>query len=125
VLARSLLMQNRLSDAQAAIAAARQRVAQSHNRDARIYVAIADARIRAASGKTAEAARLLENNLRQAQEAGFAGLQLDARLALAEAEIRAGNVIPGRTRLEALERDATAKGFVLIARKAAAAITRI
>ena len=125
VLARSLLMQNRLSDAEAAIAGARQLVVQSHNRDARIHVAIADARIRAASGKTVEAARLLENNLRQAQKAGFVGLQLDARLALGEAEIRAGNVIQGHTRLEALERDATAKGFALIARKAAAAITRI
>jgi serine/threonine protein kinase/tetratricopeptide (TPR) repeat protein len=122
VLARSLLMQNKLSDAQAAIAHARKLVAQSHNRNARIYVAITDARVRAASGKTAEAVKLLTQSLHQAQEAGFVGLQLEALLALGETELRAGNLIAGRTRLKALERDATRKGFVLIARKAAATI---
>lgn len=44
------------------------------------------------------------------------------QLALGEIEMKSGKAAAGRARLEALEKDATAKGFLLIARKAAAAL---
>jgi tetratricopeptide (TPR) repeat protein len=122
VLARSFLAQIRLSEAQTAIARARNLLAKSRNRDARIYVSITDARIRAALGKTVEAVRLLENTLRDAQKAGFVGLQFEARLALGEVEMKSGKLPAGRARLEALQGEANTRGFGLIARKADAAI---
>jgi len=47
--------------------------------------------------------------------------QLDARLALGEIEMKSGQTASGRVHLQALEREAHAKGFELIARKSAAA----
>ena len=124
VLAGSLLAQMKLSEAEIVIASARKLVSRSGNRNARIYVAIADARIRAASGKNDEAKKIAAVSLRDAQEAGFVGLQLEARLALGEIEIKAGNFAAGRARLEALERDASTNGFALTAHKAEVAIKR-
>jgi hypothetical protein len=51
-------------------------------------------------------------------------VQLEARLALSEVEMKSGNTAVGLIHLRALERDATARGFLLIARKAAAAARR-
>ncbi len=47
--------------------------------------------------------------------------QSSDRLALGEIEMKSAQTAAGRARLEALEKDATAKGFLLIARKAALA----
>jgi hypothetical protein len=49
----------------------------------------------------------------------YFGYQLEARLALGEIETGAGKIAAGRARLTALQKDAAAKGFLLIARKAA------
>ena len=48
--------------------------------------------------------------------------ELDARLALGEIEMRSRQTAAGRARLEALEKDATGKGFLHIAQKASAAM---
>jgi hypothetical protein len=68
-----------------------------------------------------EAANNLEAVLEQAKKTGFLGYELEAGLALGEIETQSGNVARARTRLEALERQAAARGFGLIARKAATA----
>ena len=52
------------------------------------------------------------------------GYQLEARLALAEIEIQSGKCNAGRSLLAALEKEAKAKGFALIARKAGFAIAK-
>jgi len=46
---------------------------------------------------------------------------LDARLALAKTEMKSGQIIAGRAHLTAIEAYAKAKGYNLIARKAASA----
>jgi hypothetical protein len=56
---------------------------------------------------------------RLATKHGFVPEQLEARLALGEIEMKSGASDAGRARLAALEKDAQAKGFLLIARKAA------
>ena len=76
-------------------------------------------RIRAALGKPAEARTALEATLAEAKENGFVRYQLEARLALGEIELKSANPTVGRTGLTALEKDADAKGFYLIARRAA------
>ena len=46
------------------------------------------------------------------------GLQFEARLALGEIEMKSGDRAAGQARLEALEREVTARGYGLIASKA-------
>jgi predicted SPOUT superfamily RNA methylase MTH1 len=89
--------------------------------DVRLNYAIAAARIRGLSGRVAEATRSLEASLAEASKHGYVGYQYEVRLTLGELEMKSGNAISGRTRLDALEKDARARGFLLIARKASAA----
>jgi hypothetical protein len=49
------------------------------------------------------------------------GVALDADLALAEIEIASGQAVDRRARLEAVERQARANGFLLLANQAATA----
>jgi len=55
------------------------------------------------------------------QELGYRLMELDARLALAELEMKAGQTAEGRAHLTAIEADARAKGYNLVARKAGSA----
>jgi hypothetical protein len=52
------------------------------------------------------------------REPGYRLVELDARLALAELEMKAGQTAEGRAHLAAIEADAKAKGYNLVARKA-------
>jgi hypothetical protein len=61
----------------------------------------------------------LEATLAEAKEDGFVRYELEARLVLGEIELKSANPLVGRTGLTAVEKDADAKGFYLIARKAA------
>ena len=72
-------------------------------------------------GKIAAARKDLESVLSEAQKAGFYGQPLESRLALGEIEMQMGNIGVGRARLGALEAEARAKGYALIARKASVA----
>ena len=71
-----------------------------------------------AAGKSAEATKVLEALLAEAKKFQYLGYEFQARLALGEAEIKARKTAAGRTRLAALQKDAEAKGYLLIARKA-------
>jgi hypothetical protein len=57
----------------------------------------------------------------KSRELGYQGIELDARLALATLEMKAGQSDTGRAHLSVIEADAKAKGYNLIARKAALA----
>jgi hypothetical protein len=72
-----------------------------------------------ALGKTSEAKAHLEVALAHATKRGYLCLQFETRLALAELELKSGKSATSRANFKALERDATSKGFLLIARKAA------
>ena len=56
---------------------------------------------------------------RESRELGYRGIELDARLALAEIEMKEGQTAAGRAHLAAIESDANAKGYHLVTRKAA------
>lgn len=64
---------------------------------------------------------MAQGDLAGARKLGFWGIEFDAQLALGEIEKKSGHADAGRCRLAALERDAKAVGFGLMARKAAAA----
>ena len=124
VLARSFLAQGKLAAAERSVALATTLAATAQERDIFLSVAICAARVRAASGKRTEAVNNLEAIIPEAAKLGFVEDEFEARLAIGEIEIESGRAAAGRARLAALERDAAARGFLLIARKAAAARQR-
>ncbi len=120
-LAKSLLAQGRPGKAKEAIARAVEIAANSKFPLLRFPVDITSARVRASMREVAEAKKRLEATVAEAKKSGFFRQQLEARLALGETEMKSSQSAAGRAQLAALERDATAHGFGLIARKAAAA----
>ena len=64
----------------------------------------------------------LRSIVEEATASGYLRQAFEARLPLAEIEIRAGQRAAGRAHLSGLETDAAARGFALIARKAQAAV---
>ena len=119
ILSRALVAQGKISDAANAIGRANELLGKTENRGAQIELSIATAQVRAASGHNAEAARILDNALAAATKLGLVRLQFEARLVHGKIELQGGSKDAGRARLAALEKEANAKGFGLIARKAA------
>jgi len=95
----------------------------------RLFIAVVADRVsaqaNAKSGRqgkaSSEGLRKLQSALAEAEKFGFFGLQLEARLAIGEIELQSGLTAAGRKSLTDLEKTALAKGYGLIARKAAAA----
>jgi len=124
LLARAFLAQGRLSEAQKAVERARMVSKGTENRETRLSAAITGARVQAASGRGSDKAQtiaVLEAVVAEAAKTRMLHYEFEARLALGEIEIKSGKTATGRGSLARLEKDATAKGFRLIARKAAAA----
>jgi ATP/maltotriose-dependent transcriptional regulator MalT len=123
--AESLVGRGRFEEAQQLITRALSRSETFVDLDIHLSIEIGAARVRAASAQyadrdiIAEANALLNAALSSAKIHGYLGHQFDARLALAELKIKSGRVAEGRKELTALEHDARAKGFMLVARKAA------
>ena len=75
-----------------------------------------------AGNRIAHATKALESVREPAARQGYAGLELEARLRLGEVELHSEKTVAGRARLEQLGKDASAKVFILISRKAKAAL---
>ena len=118
-MARALLVQGKTADGRAAIERASSLAAKSQDRRVRLSIDVTRARARAAAGATADAIKSLESTLVDAKNAGFLDLEFDVRLALGEIETQSSRQAAGLARLTALEKDAAALGFGLIAKKAA------
>jgi DNA-binding winged helix-turn-helix (wHTH) protein/tetratricopeptide (TPR) repeat protein len=122
LLARVLFLQEKRSEAremsERALSVSRQ--ADPH---VRLSVGVTAARIRAAADQagTQQIIASLENMIAEAQKLGYFGIELDARLALGEVEMKSGAITQGRAHLQALRRDASQRGFKVLAGKAAAA----
>jgi eukaryotic-like serine/threonine-protein kinase len=125
VLARAQLAQGKTAAATEGSGQALALAQKSEDTTVRLTVAIEAARIRAASGNQAdvtESVNVLKKAMTDATKEGLTGLLLQARLALGEVEITHGDRASGRSRLVVVQKDATAKGFLLVARKASAAL---
>jgi DNA-binding winged helix-turn-helix (wHTH) protein/tetratricopeptide (TPR) repeat protein len=123
VLARVLLMRRQNKSAEQAIDRALSLAQSSHSRDVHLSARIIAARIHADSGASVEAIRELREASAEARKIGFLEGDFQSRLALGEIEIHSGQAAAGRILLLALEQDAKAKNFSLVAQKAAAAIS--
>jgi hypothetical protein len=119
VLAKALRAEGRNQEADKTIQEALRLVAPSSNRQWHLEIGVVAARVEAATGKRAAAATRLRRLRDEAK--GFMALELEADLALGEVEIASGQAAEGRARLESLERQARAKGLLLIANQAASA----
>jgi hypothetical protein len=106
---------------------ARSLAAKSQSPETHWRTAITAARIESASNNVAHSAsesatrKELTAIIAKSRELGYEGVELEARLAFAEIETKSGQATAGRAHMAALEADAKAKGYLLIARKAALA----
>lgn len=119
ILARALMAQDKLADAESLI----QRVAKSppQDRTVRLSLAITHARLKARRGKSVEAIRDLSGALDEARKMQLVGYEFEARLAQAEIELQTGKSDLARSHLKSLQDEAARKGFRLIARRASEA----
>jgi tetratricopeptide (TPR) repeat protein len=118
LLALALLAQNNLTEAQKASNEAQSVAAQSQFLGDRLFVGIRNARVLFAAGHSQDAIKNLEALLAEAKKSGYAQQQLEAALALDEMELKAGKASAARTQLASLNKEATGKGFLLVAHKA-------
>src|SRR5260370_36393852 len=88
----------------------------------RLNLEISGGRVRSSFGRSAQAKTALQAALAKATKAGYAGFQLQARLALGQMEMRWGDSTAARQHLTALGKDATAKRVLLISRPTAEAM---
>jgi tetratricopeptide (TPR) repeat protein len=119
-LARVFLSQGRQHDAEAATARARRLAEKAQSRAVLLTVATIEARVQAASNepaRLAEAVQRLGAVESEAGRLGFVDRQLEARLALAEIDLKRNGSQSARDRLSELEKRAEQLGFGLIARK--------
>jgi eukaryotic-like serine/threonine-protein kinase len=94
---------------------------RSASRVPRFEATLASARVLGATGETSEAVKKLDAMLTDTRKYGYLPYEYQARLALGRIEIQSGRREAGGARLAALEREARAKGFALIADKSAKA----
>ena len=116
-LVRALLTLGRNGEAQEAATRARALLRGAELNEG-LPAEIACARADAAAGRADQARKEVEAILQKAVRIGWVNFQLDARLALAEIDLDSVDAARGRTELQALARDASARGFGRIAQKA-------
>jgi serine/threonine-protein kinase len=119
MLSRALLQEGKVDEAQTAIAEAVRLSEKSQDIIVRIPVILDHAHVMAAARNLGGAESAAQEALTRARNLGLFRLQLEASLALGQIQMTGPNPNAGRARLHALEKSARAKGFELIARKAA------
>jgi eukaryotic-like serine/threonine-protein kinase len=128
IAARSLLALGRLDEAQTAVKQAKSLSRGKSNLPLSFDIADTAARISVAlrnppvPSVAASSRKSLESALLVARRCGYVEYQFKLGLALGENELKSGNISEGRTRLNGLAKDATGKGFLLVARQASAAL---
>lgn len=121
VLADALLRQGSLAEARRAAERARVLLAETADRELRVRAAARLARVEAAAaglGELRRAAEELRRELAAAQESGLMAAALEARLALGEILLAAGDAAGGRAVLLQARKEAGGRGFSRLAREA-------
>jgi eukaryotic-like serine/threonine-protein kinase len=121
----ALLRENKFAAAEKERKDSQALAAKSVNLLLRLQFDLVSARIQLANGDVASANILLQGILRSAGAHHLVGIELEARLALAEREKKLGQRVEARADLVALERLARGKGFGLIASKSRAVLVTL
>ena len=119
ILARAWMAERKYAQAQKEIESGKSFAARSQNRINQFQLSIATAQLSAAQNRIEEAERSFRAILADAKQTGLLEYQFEARLELGKLEMSSGKTASGLASLDALQRDATSKSFLLIARKAA------
>jgi DNA-binding winged helix-turn-helix (wHTH) protein/tetratricopeptide (TPR) repeat protein len=119
VLTRALLAQNKYPDALKEVESSAPLAAKNQNRLTRLEFDVVAARVKLASDHPESSRAQLESIVQDARAHGFVGIELEARLARAELESKIGSKVSAQIEFASLEKSALAKGFGLIAAKAA------
>jgi hypothetical protein len=82
---------------------------------------LCEAEVLRAEGKAGQAEQAAEKVLAKAKACGDLPQRLDALLVLGKIELETGRTVLGRARLSALEQEATAEGWLLVASHARSA----
>jgi tetratricopeptide (TPR) repeat protein len=128
ILSRVLLAEGKAAAAKEAMQHGRALAAKSQNPKTRWAAAIDNAHIEAAQKDATHSAagiaarKELTEMIAKSHELGYRLIELDARFALAELEMKAGRTAESRAHLTAIETEAKAIGYNLLARKAAGAL---
>jgi DNA-binding winged helix-turn-helix (wHTH) protein/tetratricopeptide (TPR) repeat protein len=120
VLALTLTAKDHGTEAQAAALKAVALAGKASNRPPKFEAALAAGDANAVVGRLTESHKLQAEVLAEASKLGYEPYVLQARLALGRQSLKSGDGASGRTQLASLEKEARGKGFLLIARKAAA-----
>ena len=120
LLGRAALQQGRIADGQKYFAQASGLISKNADPDQRLGLAAWSARVDAAAGDGPKALKTLEAVVAEVGAKAGVNVQFEARLAVAELTLKFGDAAQGRAQLEAIEKEANGKGFVLFARRAAA-----
>ncbi len=115
----ALLHQSRIVEAATAIAAAEELSKKSRGSSADFEVVVTRARVAAAQGEVEKARKQLADVIAEATLTGQVYAQLEARLALGEINLKSNDNSETERYLRIVEEEARAKGYNLIARKAA------
>lgn len=121
LLAEALLQQGRIADARQVMNEANSLAEKNNNRELRFSLAAVNAKLKAAEGRASEAIKGLQATIIEAAKRGDVVSGFEARLALAEIEMKAKRTASGRAHFQALKKDAEAKGMGLYVLRSAAA----
>ncbi|MFZ0479700.1 MAG: protein kinase [Terriglobales bacterium] len=123
LLARALLAQSKIGDAQVAAANALALAVRTSDRSTHLMANLAAAEMNARTGKDPAATKALQSVLTESVRDGYKEFEFEARLDLGRLELRSSRA-SGLQRLKKLEEDANRKDFRLIARKAREELNR-
>jgi ATP/maltotriose-dependent transcriptional regulator MalT len=118
LLARILLAQGKLADAQKEFSEVHDLLAKSQDLSVHLRASVAEAQLAAADGRPQEAIRILQTTIASARKSGYLGYQLESQLALGEVETTSGRTAAGMSLLGEVRSQAQQRGFQLIAYKA-------
>ena len=117
LLARALLAESKIGDAEAAAANALALAERTSDRSTHLLATLAAAEVNARTGKQPAATEALHSVLSESVRDGYKEFEFEARLHLGRLELHSSRA-SSRQRLEKLEENASRKDFLLIARKA-------
>jgi eukaryotic-like serine/threonine-protein kinase len=120
-LAEAYLAEGKIPDALVAIGGCEKLAAKSVDLDSFFELGISAGSVYAAARQWDKSKERLRSTIEKASHMGYLHFEMEALLALGEVEMNSGQAAEGRALLVHLEKDATARGFLLIARKAHAA----
>ena len=121
-LARSLLAQQEIHEARVVADKAAANLGKIKGLQPHFDVLIAVAQVPWDSVKPTSGTKQLESVIAEARKLKFAGYEFRARLELGRLELKSGRTEHARSLLTQIETDARAKGFILVARQAAAGL---